>query len=387
MTLLTSLVGVKVTFKDDHDASGGLLPATFEEGNLFRVSVAGTLNSKDYGAGDFFLMQGGVAKFICGEDSTDLIKQAVADIITANTNISNNAAAISSNTANIGTNTTDIATNTTNIGTNVSGISTNANSIITNATNITTVTDDLALHEALVNAHIDWELASQGNIDITNLPESVQNGMTYQGEWDASTNIPVLTDATGTQGHYYRVSVGGTQDLGSGSQTFVMGDRVSHDGTIWSRWASSDSVSSVFGRAGDIIALSNDYNSSLITHTADSLVEYGGLTTEGTLNKLAKKDYVSYTAAFTAKSGGKYNCDTTTVAFAVTLPVGASGEDIIFKDSRQNWDINSVTINASASQVIESGSIGDPLILNIPKAQVQFIWVGGTIGWAVNVLN
>ena len=62
----------------------------------------------------------------------------------------------------------------------------------------------------------------------------------YMGTWDASTNTPTLADGTGTQGHWYRVIVGGTIDLGSGSITFDVGDDVSHNGSVWEKIPAKD---------------------------------------------------------------------------------------------------------------------------------------------------
>jgi hypothetical protein len=59
-----------------------------------------------------------------------------------------------------------------------------------------------------------------------NYAPTLANGLIDQGFWNASTNTPTLADGTGTQGYYYVVSVAGTQNLGSGSQTFSVGDWV-----------------------------------------------------------------------------------------------------------------------------------------------------------------
>ena len=53
------------------------------------------------------------------------------------------------------------------------------------------------------------------------------------GDWNASTNSPGLTDGSGTTNQYYRVSVAGTQDLGSGSITYAVGDYVKYSGSVW----------------------------------------------------------------------------------------------------------------------------------------------------------
>ena len=62
----------------------------------------------------------------------------------------------------------------------------------------------------------------------------------YMGTWNASTNTPTLANGTGTQGHWYRVTVGGTIDLGSGDITFDVGDDVSHNGSVWERIPAKD---------------------------------------------------------------------------------------------------------------------------------------------------
>lgn len=63
--------------------------------------------------------------------------------------------------------------------------------------------------------------------------------MEYKGTWNASTNAPTLVDGTGSTGDLYRVNVAGSQNLGSGSISFVVGDLVAYNGTIWEKWITS----------------------------------------------------------------------------------------------------------------------------------------------------
>lgn len=88
-----------------------------------------------------------------------------------------------------------------------------------------------------------------GKVPISQLPNSI---MEFQGVWNASTNSPTLADGTGDIGDVYRVNVAGTQNLGSGSQTFVVGDWVIYDaGGIWRlAHAGADAVLTVNGAAG-----------------------------------------------------------------------------------------------------------------------------------------
>lgn len=54
-----------------------------------------------------------------------------------------------------------------------------------------------------------------------------------QGNYNASTNTPSLTDAGGAISEYYIVDTAGTQDLGSGPIKMKVGQVLIHDGTRW----------------------------------------------------------------------------------------------------------------------------------------------------------
>jgi len=73
-------------------------------------------------------------------------------------------------------------------------------------------------------------LDANGRIPYSQLPESA---VELKGYWDASTNTPTLVDGTGDTGDEYYVSVAGTQNLGSGSQYFNVGDRVLYLDGVW----------------------------------------------------------------------------------------------------------------------------------------------------------
>lgn len=67
----------------------------------------------------------------------------------------------------------------------------------------------------------------------------------YAGNWDASTNTPTLADGDGALPHgpgsVYRVSVAGTQDLGSGSVSYNVGDKIVYNlAGIYEKWDVQD---------------------------------------------------------------------------------------------------------------------------------------------------
>lgn len=69
-----------------------------------------------------------------------------------------------------------------------------------------------------------------------NLGQALSTGignMFFHGDWDATNNVPALSDATGSKGDVYLITVTGTVDLGSGSRVYNQGNFVVHDGDDW----------------------------------------------------------------------------------------------------------------------------------------------------------
>lgn len=97
-------------------------------------------------------------------------------------------------------------------------------------------------------------LDGSGKVPVSQLPSAV---MTYEGVWNASTNSPTLADGVGDAGQVYRVGTAGTQNLGSGSISFDVGDYVIYNGTIWEKSDTTDAVASVNGQTG-IVSLDSD---------------------------------------------------------------------------------------------------------------------------------
>ena len=74
----------------------------------------------------------------------------------------------------------------------------------------------------------------------------------YLGTWNANTNTPTISDATGNIGEYYIVSVGDTIDLGSGNVIFVTGGSAIHNGTVWQSIIPFNSVVTVNSLNGTV---------------------------------------------------------------------------------------------------------------------------------------
>jgi len=109
-------------------------------------------------------------------------------------------------------------------------------------------------------------LDGSGTVPLSQLPDAVKNG-DYKGAWNASTNTPILADGIGSNGDNYKVSVGGTQDFGSGPITFAAGQSVVYNGTSssWEKIGTDDAVNSVNGQIGAVVLDSDDIDDSAST--------------------------------------------------------------------------------------------------------------------------
>ncbi len=86
-----------------------------------------------------------------------------------------------------------------------------------------------------------------GKVPYEQIPD---NFLYFKDTWSATNNTPTLNDSTGTTGDVYYVNLAGTQDLGSGSQTFYVGDWVAYNGSKWTKLDGGNYMRSVNGQTG-----------------------------------------------------------------------------------------------------------------------------------------
>jgi len=131
-----------------------------------------------------------------------------------------------------------------------------------NINNLTEKTSPASADEFII-----YSIADAGFRKLTkdNLLSGLTGALTPKGTWDASTNTPTLSSGVGTDGDLYIVSVAGTTTL-DGVSDWSVGDSLFFASSQWNKVESNISVSSVFGRTGDIIASIGDYTASQITN-------------------------------------------------------------------------------------------------------------------------
>ena len=95
-------------------------------------------------------------------------------------------------------------------------------------------------------------LDASGKVVLSQLPNSMINGLEYLGSWDASTNTPPIASGIGSTGQFYKVRIPGTTNI-DGQSVWDVGDQVVFNGTVWERISEGSAlVSSVNGMTGAV---------------------------------------------------------------------------------------------------------------------------------------
>jgi len=177
-----------------------------------------------------------------------------------------------------------------------------------------------------------------------------------KGDYNATTNTPTLIDGTGQIGDYYKVTVAGTVDLGSGNIILQVDDIIGYDGSIWYKKVNNnqsgggvtsiDTLSGVQTLGGITTSLSEK-----VTIVDDDLI--GGADSEAT--NASKKWKFSTIATYVLSKLGAYLFALT----AKTTPV----------------DADTITINdTEASNVLKKLSLTN-FWLNYIKPKTDLLYV------------
>ena len=187
--------------------------------------------------------------------------------------------------------------------------------------------------------------------DITDKPGAILN---YKGTWNVSSNSPTLSDSTGSGGDVYRVSVGGSRNLGSGTISWEVGDYAiwSPVTSSWEKADTTDAVSSVAGRTGAVTLTSADLgasgsaSSSTFLRGDNTWATPAGITrsvqtitSPTTLGNAANTDYVVFSNMARSTDSSFSN-----VSLLLNMN-GANNSTSLVDESNNNW---SITANGNA---------------------------------------
>jgi hypothetical protein len=174
-------------------------------------------------------------------------------------------------------------------------------------------------------------LDAGGTVPLSQIPASIQGGVSYQGSWDASTNTPTLVSSVGSKGYYYVVSVAGSTNL-NGITDWLPGDWAIYNGTAWEKIDNTDSVASVNGYVGAVVLNAADVGAPPTTRsisTGTGLTGGGNLSADRTISidntAVSAGSYGSASAVgtFTVNAQGQLTAaSNTTIAIANTQVSG-----------------------------------------------------------------
>ena len=140
----------------------------------------------------------------------------------------------------------------------------------TGASNAADARTNLGLGTAAVlNAGVALGVATLdagGTVPLSQIPASIQGGVSYQGSWNAATNTPTLTSSVGSKGYYYVVSVAGSTNL-NGITDWLPGDWAIFNGSVWEQIDNTDTVASVNGYVGAVVLTAADVGAPPTTRT------------------------------------------------------------------------------------------------------------------------
>lgn len=117
-------------------------------------------------------------------------------------------------------------------------------------------------------------LGADSKIPSAYLPE----GGSYQGTWNATTNTPTITSGVGSNGDFYKVSVGGTTTI-DGVSSWSIGDEIRFNGTVWQRIPNSAGVTSVNGNTGAVVLTATDVGAAPSSHVGSGGTQHPNATT------------------------------------------------------------------------------------------------------------
>ena len=183
----------------------------------------------------------------------------------------------------------------------------------------------------------------------------------YEGEWDASANIPALVSGVGTKGFTYKVTTAGTTML-DGNNAWNVGDYVTFNGDVWDQLTGGALVAagivdaSAAGRAM-LTAANAAAQAALLTNVlkADATAQISAGYT------LAPKDNgVFSTGTFTPNPAlGNYQFLTNNGPFAIVPPANDCAMLIVVTNGAA---AGAITLATPGWKVPASGS-GDPYVL------------------------
>lgn len=231
------------------------------------------------------------------------------------------------------------------------------NLILSDASASATFPIDFSLCNATLNGHgfncsitaQDKDVLSYDQVSGKWKPRSI-NGLSYQGAWDANDPEP----SGASSGDYYIVSIA--------NAPYAVGDWIVWNGSAYDRINNSNTITSVFGRTGAVVATEGDYN-------LDKLLDVD-LTIAPTNGKVLKYNGSKWVAADDLSGGG---AGSVTSAEIANNAVTDAKIDTVSASKITGTIISSQIADGTIVNADISATAGiDYSKLNIPNASIPY---------------
>ncbi len=216
---------------------------------------------------------------------------------------------------------------------------------------------------AVLNAGVALGVATLdagGTVPLSQLPASIQGGVSYQGSWDAATNTPTIVSSVGTKGYYYVVSVAGSTNI-NGISDWLPGDWIIFNGSIWQKIDNTDAVASVNGYTGVVVLNAADVGAP---PTSRTITAGTGLTGGGDLSANRTISIANTTVA-AGSYGSASSVGTFTVngqgqlTAAASTPIAITNTQVSGLGTMSTQNANSVAITGGSITGITDLAVAD----------------------------
>jgi hypothetical protein len=227
------------------------------------------------------------------------------------------------------------------------------------------VLDTLASLQTQINNIYPSQTGNAGKFLTTNGTSvswaSVAGGLSFQGTWNASTNVPTLTSSVGINGYYYIVSTAGSTNL-NGITDWQIGDWLLFNGSVWQKIDQSNLVTSVNGQTGAVSLTTTDISEGTNQYYLDSRarsavsagtgISYSSAT--GVITNSAPDQTVALTAGTGISTSGTYPNFTITNSAPDQTVVLTAGTGISTSGTYPNFTIT----NSAPDQTVSLTGAG-----------------------------
>ncbi|PIP94057.1 MAG: hypothetical protein COW78_12075 [Bdellovibrio sp. CG22_combo_CG10-13_8_21_14_all_39_27] len=181
-------------------------------------------------------------------------------------------------------------------------------------------------------------------------------GLTYAGNWNATTNSPDLSGG-GNLGEYYIVNTAGTFDLlgGTGTNSWSVGDWVVWNNVLtqWEKIDNATNVQSFNSRSGAVTPQAGDYTWAQINKTTSSINDIADVDTTGIASgKILKWNGSAWVISDDLSGGGAGSVTTTEISDGTIVDIDISGSAAIAQSK-----ISNLTTDLSSKLPLAGGTM------------------------------